>query len=276
LAVTSLKSRVRCPFMNADREAVVGRSPHAVLASRVFDGHRWHDNAAVLVEGGRIRGLARWAEVPGGWPQRHLRQGAILAPGFIDLQVNGGGGVLLNDEPTADTMRAIARAHRRFGTTGCLPTLITDSRGQTGAAIAAARSAAGGDGVVGVHLEGPFISPARPGIHRPDHILRADDSDLELLGDLAGAGRCLVTVAPECLPDGFVRKLAATGIRVSAGHSEASADVLSNAVDDGLTGITHLFNAMPPLAARAPGIVGSALADRRLTAGIIVDGFHVD
>jgi len=173
-------------------------------------------------------------------------------------------------------MRDIARANRRYGTTACLPTLITDSRPQTQAAVAAARKAAGSDGVLGLHLEGPFISPARPGIHRADHIAAPHLSDLDWLADLAGAGRSLVTLAPERLPDGFLRRLAATGIRVSVGHSEATAEVVMRARGDGLAGITHLFNAMPPFAGRAPGIVGAAFAERGLTAGIIVDGIHVD
>jgi N-acetylglucosamine-6-phosphate deacetylase len=205
-----------------------------------------------------------------------LAGGAFLAPGFIDLQVNGGGGVLLNDRPTADGMRAIARAHRRYGTTACLPTLITDTREQMRAAIAAAGAIAGRDGILGVHLEGPFISPKRPGVHRPDLIRQPDRDDLEELCELAGAGRSLVTLAPECLPAGFVRTLASAGVRVSIGHSEASAAVVLQAIAEGATGVTHLFNAMPPLSAREPGIVGAALAERRLTAGLIVDGIHVD
>src|SRR4051812_33386898 len=249
---------------------------HAVLADRVFDGHGWHADAAVLIRDRRIAGIATWGEVPADWPQTRLPAGAVLAPGFIDLQVNGGGGVLLNDQPTADGMRAIARAHRRFGTTACLPTLITDTRERMRSAVAAARSVAGHDGVLGLHLEGPFISPKRPGIHRADRIAQPGAGDLEELGELAGAGRSLVTLAPECVPAGFVRTLASSGVRISIGHSEASAAVVMQAVADGATGVTHLFNAMPPLSARAPGIIGAALAEDRLTAGLIVDGIHVD
>jgi N-acetylglucosamine-6-phosphate deacetylase len=173
-------------------------------------------------------------------------------------------------------MRVIARAHRRFGTTACLPTLITDTREKVRTAIASARSVAGRDGVLGLHLEGPFISPKRPGIHRPDRIAQPGAGDLEELCELGGAGRSLVTLAPECVPAGFVRTLASSGARISIGHSEASAAVVTQAVADGATGVTHLFNAMPPLSAREPGIVGAALAERRLTAGLIVDGIHVD
>ena len=249
---------------------------HAVLAQRVFDGYGWHADAAVLIRDERIAGVSFWGKVPSDWPQMRLPDGAFLAPGFIDLQVNGGGGVLLNDQPTVDGMRTIARSHRRFGTTACLPTLITDTREQVRAAVAAARSIAGRNGILGLHLEGPFINPKRPGVHRPDRIVQPSAGDLEELCELAGAGRSLVTLAPECLPTGFVRTLASSGVRVSIGHSEATAADVMQAVADGATGVTHLFNAMPPLSARAPGIIGAALAERRLTAGLIVDGIHVD
>src|SRR6187397_2122379 len=248
----------------------------AILADRVFDGEGWHEGSAVLVRDGRIAGIATQGNAPADWAQTRLPPGAFLTPGFIDLQVNGGGGVLLNDQPTADGMRAIARAHRRYGTTACLPTLITDTREQMRNAIAAARSVAGRDGVLGLHLEGPFISPRRPGVHRPDRIVQPRAGDLEQLCELAGAGRSLVTLAPECVPAGFVMTLASAGVRISIGHSEASAAVVVPTVAEGATGVTHLYNAMPPFSARAPGIVGTALSERRLTAGLIVDGIHVD
>ncbi len=149
--------------MTQDRTPNQHPCQQAIVADRVFDGARWHKDAAVLVEAGRVIALAARADVPAGWPEPPLPAGSILAPGFIDLQVNGGGGILLNDDPSPEAMQVIARAHRRFGTTACLPTLITDTRERTQVAIAAARTAAGRDGVLGIHLEGPFISPQRPG-----------------------------------------------------------------------------------------------------------------
>jgi len=259
-----------------NRNKSLDANGRAILADRIFDGRGWHRDAAVMVRDGCIVGLASPGEIPSDWMQSRVPAGVFVAAGFIDLQVNGGGGVLLNDQPTADGMRAIAQAHRRYGTTACLPTLITDTREQVRSAIAAARSVAGRHGILGVHLEGPFISPQRPGVHRSDRITQPRAGDLEQLCELAGAGRSLVTLAPECVPAGFVMTLAAAGLRISIGHSEASAAVVAQAVAEGATGITHMFNAMPAFSAREPGIVGAALSEPRLTAGLIVDGIHVD
>lgn len=248
----------------------------ALLAERVFDGRCWHEDAAVLVDAARIVAVVRGTAVPDLYQRRHLPAGAFLAPGFIDLQVNGGGGILLNDDPSPEAMRAIAGAHRRLGTTGVLPTLITDSRDRMLRAIDSASATAGRDGVIGLHLEGPFLNPSRAGVHAREHIAQAGLRDLEWLRLLGRAGRSLMTLAPECVPAGFIRGLVEAGIRVAAGHSEASADVIVRAIDEGLSGVTHLFNAMPPLQGRAPSVVGTAFADDRLIAGLIVDGLHVD
>jgi N-acetylglucosamine-6-phosphate deacetylase len=252
------------------------RSQLAVSADRIFDGYRWHNDAVILIDRGVVQCIAPRDQSTDNWPTEVMPPGTVLAPGFIDLQVNGGGGILLNDEPTPDAMRTIARAHRRYGTTSCLPTLISDTRAKATAAIAAAKLLDGTDGILGLHLEGPFISRSRPGIHRGDRILSATRDDLDWFRELSTVGSSMVTLAPECVPAGFVKTLAASGIRVSAGHSEAVADTLIRAIDEGLTGVTHLFNAMPAMSAREPGIVGLALTDERLTAGIILDGIHVD
>src|SRR6202171_86469 len=154
----------------------------AISADRIFDGYRWHDDAVILIDRGVVQGIAPRDESAGDWPTEVMPPGTVLAPGFIDLQVNGGGGVLLNDEPTPDAMRAIARAHRRYGTTSCLPTLISDTRAKATAAITAAKLLDGTDGILGLHLEGPFISSSRPGIHRSDCIRAARRDDLDLPG----------------------------------------------------------------------------------------------
>jgi N-acetylglucosamine-6-phosphate deacetylase len=258
------------------RHSSAGDASFGLIADRIFDGHRWHKHAAIMVDRGVVLGISSTADVPDEWSRRTMRSGAMLAPGFIDLQVNGGGGVLLNDEPTPDGMRAIAAAHRRFGTTACLPTLITDAREKATAAIAAAKLAAGHDGILGLHLEGPFISPARPGIHSPERIASAGPSDLDWLCEIASCGCALVTLAPECVPAGFITALARADVRLSAGHTEASAAIMNRAIEDGLSGVTHLHNAMPAMQAREPGVVGVALSDPRISASLIVDGIHVD
>jgi len=244
---------------------------HAISASRLFDGAVLRGPAALLHRDGKIVGVAEPGDVPAGALRHDLGPGALLAPGFIDAQVNGGGGVLLNDQPTPDGMRAIIAAHRRFGTTGLLPTLITDNRETMQRAVAAAHEMKGQPGFLGLHLEGPFLNPERKGVHRPEFMVAPTDADLDLLGQAA-----LVTLAPERVAPGFIRALRQRGPRIAAGHTMATAAQMIAAVEEGLTGITHLFNAMPPLSGRAPGPIGAAFADERLVAGIICDGLHVD
>src|SRR6266478_7550168 len=215
----------------------------AISAERIFDGCGWHNDSVILIDDGLVQRIAPRDRSADDWPTEIMPPGTVLAPGFIDLQVNGGGGILLNDEPTPDAMRAIARAHRRYGTTSCLPTLISDTRAKATAAIAAAKLLDDTDGILGLHLEGPFIGRSRPGIHRGDCILSTTRDDLDWLGELSAVGSSMVTLAPECVPAGFVKTLAASGLRVSVGHSEAGADTLIRAIDDGLSGVTHLFNA---------------------------------
>ena len=200
----------------------------------------------------------------------------LLAPGFIDVQVNGGGGVLFNDERTADGIAAIGRAHRPYGTTGFLPTFITDTRERMAEAIAAAREAlsAGVPGTLGIHVEGPFLSGERKGVHDQSLFREMEDEDIALITSL-GAGRTLTTVAPERVPPEAIARLAEAGVVVSAGHTAASYETVVAARAAGLTGFTHLFNAMPPLAGRSPGPVGAALDDPSAFVGIIVDLFHV-
>src|SRR6202140_2922724 len=174
------------------------RPRSAVAAYRIFDGYRWHNDAVILIDRGVVQRIAPRGQSMDDWPTEVMPPGTVLAPGFIDLQVNGGGGILLNDEPTPEAMRAIARAHRRYGTTSCLPALISDTRAKATAAIAAAKLKAGTDGILGLHLEGPFINRSRRGIHRGDCILAATREDLDWLGGPWGLGRSMGTLGPEC------------------------------------------------------------------------------
>ncbi len=203
--------------------------------------------------------------------------GQLLLPGFVDVQVNGGGGVLFNDDPSPAAIRAIGEAHRRFGTTGFLPTLISDDLDVIERAIAAVQSCldTGAAGVLGIHIEGPFLNWARRGVHDSKHLRPLDDSLISLLCRLRG-GRTVLTLAPEMTTPHLIAKLAAGGILVSAGHSDASFEETTTAIAHGVRGFTHLFNGMARLEARAPGIVGAALYESETWCGIIVDGHHVD
>lgn len=247
----------------------------ALAADTVFDGARLHRDCAVVIEGTDIVGLTPRREVPDGVPVRAMPPGAWLAPGFIDVQVNGGGDVLFNDMPTPEGIAAIAAAHRRFGTTGLLPTLISDTPAKMRAASAAVAAAVrASPGVLGIHFEGPFLSPQRAGVHDPAMFRPPDESDLALLTTGHG-GVTLVTLAPECVPPGFIAALARAGVRVALGHSMATYEQTRAAIAEGLTGFTHLFNAMRPLTAREPGPIAAALEAPRAYCGLIVDGEHV-
>jgi N-acetylglucosamine-6-phosphate deacetylase len=245
-----------------------------LIPDRLFDGDRIAEGLAVTVAHGRVTWVGPAAALATGAPRERVP--GLLAPGFVDVQVNGGGGVLLNDAPTRETMATIARAHRRFGTTALLPTLITDAREVMAAALQAARAAAASriPGVIGVHIEGPFLNPARKGVHDPALMRAPDEEDLALL-TAGGAGVVVVTLAPEQTAPGVVARLAAASVRVAAGHTEASPERLEAARAEGLSGYTHLFNAMPPFAGRAPGPVGAALSERDTWCGLIVDLHHV-
>lgn len=248
--------------------------PHAVAASCVFDGAVAHRDAAVIVTGERIASLMQRGELPANLPVYELPKGAWLVPGFIDVQVNGGGDVLFNDAPTAETVRKIAAAHRRFGTTALLPTLISDSPAKMSAAIAAVDELSGDPSVLGIHLEGPFLSPEKAGVHDPHRIRRPTASDFDLIA-ARRRGMTLATLAPEQVPPDFIGKLAKAGVRVALGHSMATYAQTQQAIKAGLTGFTHLFNAMRGLDAREPGPIAAALDCADVWYGLIVDGVHV-
>jgi N-acetylglucosamine-6-phosphate deacetylase len=252
-----------------------GAGRHAVAAATVFDGAVLHRDHAVILDGSTISGLALTRDLPSGLPVHRLPDGAWLTPGFIDVQVNGGGDVLFNDTPTMEGIAAIVAAHRRFGTTALLPTLISDTADKMHAAGAAAEAAVQSmPGVLGIHFEGPFLSPERAGVHDPAMIRAPTSRDLEFL-TMPRAGVTLVTLAPERVPQGFIAALAKAGIRVALGHSMASYAETRAALTEGLTGFTHLFNAMRPLASREPGPIAAALETPGAFYGLIVDGEHV-
>ena len=228
----------------------------------------------VTIEGTTIAAIT--TDEPPDLAITRLSGDVVLSPGFVDLQVNGGGGILFNDGIDTDGLARIARAHRHAGTTSILPTLISGSRDQLRAAMAVVAAAVRDrtDGIVGLHLEGPFLAPERRGIHPAASMTALAESDLDMLC-AEFPGRLLITLAPERAPAQTIARLVAAGRIVFAGHTAASFDQAVSALDEGLTGFTHLFNAMSPLATREPGAVGAALTDRRACAGIILDGLHV-
>jgi N-acetylglucosamine-6-phosphate deacetylase len=241
----------------------------------VFDGARLHPGAALVVEDGRVAGIVPEAEAQGA---RVALGGGVLAPGFVDLQVNGGGGVLLNDRPDVEGLRAICEAHGRLGTTALLPTLVTDTPAVTRATIAAGVAAAEAalPGFLGLHLEGPHLAVRRKGAHDPALIRPMTDDDLAVLCDAAERLPALiVTVAPESVTPEQVAALAAAGVIVSLGHTDTGAEAARAAFAAGARMVTHLFNAMSQLGNREPGLVGAALDSEEVAAGLIADGIHV-
>jgi N-acetylglucosamine-6-phosphate deacetylase len=242
----------------------------AFAPTRLFTGHAIVEAVGVCVENGRITDLTATA------PADAIKLDGLLAPGFIDVQVNGGGGVLFNDAPDLASLRAIASAHAQFGVTGFMATLISDERNKTRNALesVSAALAAGVPGLVGLHLEGPWLAEARRGVHPARFLRRFDADDLALLAQ-SHAFPLLLTVAPEQIDLEALAKLVAAGVVVSLGHTTAGTGEIEAALKAGARGFTHLFNAMPPLQSREPGPVGAALAHKESWAGIILDAVHV-
>ncbi len=249
----------------------------AFTGARIFYGGTLHENIALVVEDGLIADLRPASRLPEDLPRRNLR-GGLLLPGFVDLQVNGGGGVMLGDAPSVETVRVMADAHARLGATTILPTLITDRPAVARAALEAVVAAceAGVPGIAGLHLEGPHLDPARAGAHDPALIRPMEAGDLAWLCDAAKRLPLLkVTVAPEAVSPSQISTLAQAGVLVALGHSGCRQDAALAATEAGARLVTHLFNAMSQLGSRAPGLVGAALDDGRLSAGLIADGIHV-
>jgi N-acetylglucosamine-6-phosphate deacetylase len=248
----------------------------ALTGARIFDGEAMRDGHAIIIDGDSIESIVTEKSLPASMVKHNLG-GGIIAPGFIDAQVNGGGGALLNDPPAVDTVRRIAESHRKFGTTGMLPTVITDTPEVTKAAASAVADArkANVPGVLGIHIEGPFIDPRRRGAHPAECIRPITDEDIAWLTRL-DCGTVMLTLAPSTVSPDVVRRLAEASIIVSLGHAEATSAEALAALDAGARGFTHLFNAMSQLGHRNPGMVGAALCDRESYCGIVADGHHVD
>jgi len=249
----------------------------AYMGAHIFDGSTMHSGHALIVRRSRVEAVVPASEIPVEAKQI-LLAGGTLIPGFVDLQVNGGGGVMFNNAPTVETLQIMARAHAGLGATSILPTLITDTPAQVRAAVAAVSAAISGKvaGIIGLHLEGPHLSPARKGAHDPS-LIRAMDADDEafLLEAATRLPLLKMTIAPESVTPKQIKRLADAGILLSLGHSDAGYDDCLKAVQHGVRCVTHLFNAMSQLGNREPGLVGAALSCADLSAGLIADLVHV-
>ena len=248
----------------------------AITGARILLEDVFVEGMAVRIAGDRIAAVVPERDVPTG-DRRHDARGLTLLPGFVDAQNNGGDGVLFNDDPSVAALTAIAAAHRRFGTTGFLPTLISDDLDVIRRGVMAVEAAIdqGVPGILGIHIEGPFLNEDRKGIHDSAKLRTLDEEGFAAVTGLR-RGRTLVTLAPERTTPAMLRRLAGAGVVVAAGHTDGTYREIREALDNGLTGFTHLFNAMSPLTSREPGAVGAALEDVNSWCGLIVDGRHVD
>lgn len=247
----------------------------AIAADKIYISGKFISDHAVIMENGYINDIIALKDVASDVAVEEFSQN-ILIPGYFDIQVNGGGGALFNDNPSVEAIKIIGNAHRKFGTTSFLPTLISDDLAKIEAAISAVDEAIGKNvpGVVGIHIEGPFLNEQKKGIHDAGKFRQLTQKDVALLSSLKH-GKTLVTLAPEMNDLGLITKLAQAGVIVSIGHSNATYEQAMDAVDAGINGFTHLYNAMSPFQSRAPGVVGAAFAAKNCWASIIADGFHV-
>ena len=247
----------------------------ALTGARIFNGESIRNDMAVVIDGAHIVEVVAVEKLSKGIERRVLKAG-LLVPGFIDVQVNGGGGALLNDNPTVTTVRRIAESHRRFGTTGMLPTVITDTPEILSQAIAAVKAARAENipGVLGIHIEGPFLDQERKGAHEAQFIRVMTEADVAQIAN-ADCGSIMLTLAPNRVAPALIKSLAGKGVLVSLGHSGANFAEVTTALASGARAFTHIYNAMSQMNGREPGMVGAALADPNSFCGLIADGYHV-
>mgnify|MGYP000076604463 CR=1 FL=1 len=242
-----------------------------IHAHKLFDGQQFSDHQVLTIENGKV------LSIDGDTTSVDVVAKGMVAPGYIDLQVNGGGGILFNDSPSLDKLRTIITAHSQFGTTGMLPTLITDkvevmAEAADAMALAIAEKV---PGILGIHFEGPHLSIAKKGTHVEEYIRPISDAEWQIL-ERKDIGQILVTLAPETVSAEDVKRMVSLGIKVCLGHTNADYKTAQAAMDAGADGYTHLFNAMSPIQSREPGVTGCALLNDQASCGIIIDGHHVD
>ena len=243
---------------------------YTLIADQVFDGENFHQNLPITIKNGQIIGFELSDDA------EQIKVSGTIVPGFIDVQVNGGGGVLFNSQPNSEAIAAICKAHNAFGTTAMLPTLITDDinvMSKAADAIAEAISSRSA-GILGVHFEGPHLSVPKKGVHPKQYIRALSDAEFAIYArnDL---GIKAITLAPENVAPEVIAQLVEAGVKVFIGHTNADYDTVVKAIEAGATGFTHLYNAMSPLDSRSPGVVGAAIDSETTWCGLIVDGHHV-
>lgn len=246
----------------------------ALTGARIFDGTYFHNDSALVIEDESILAIVLTGDIPADCQKIDLG-GGLLAPGFIDLQINGAGGVLFNNSPNVETLKTMTDALLPYGVTRLLPTVITDVPEVTSAAVDAAIAAQKDNpGVLGIHVEGPFFSTQKNGVHRRDRIRLLNEFDWQWIERMATIP-AILTLAPEEVPTEEIKRISELGIRVSAGHTNATYNEILAAHDAGQSGFTHLFNAMRPMTGREPGVVGAAFELKDTWTGLIADGIHV-
>jgi len=251
----------------------------ALVGARIFTGAEFLENYALVIAGETIAAVIPIAELDESIPQI-LLDGGVVAPGFIDLQVNGGGGAFFTNNTSVTAIQTIINGHRPTGTTSLLPTLISDTRAvhQAGVRAVADAVAVGIKGVLGVHVEGPFFDMARRGAHNARYIRTMEQADIDWLVNSVKSQhdfKVLLTLAPEHAAPGQIKQLTSAGVIICAGHTDAHYESVVSALNEGLSGFTHLYNAMRPTTGREPGVVGAALVDANSWCGIIIDTYHV-
>ncbi len=246
--------------------------------ARIFTSSNIVEGKSIVIENDKIIDItATLKQTNNSSDQLIDLQGHLLTPGFIDTQVNGGDGILFNNQSDVQAITQIGKAHRAFGTTGFLATLISDSDEVISKAISAAKEAQKSKvpGFLGLHLEGPYLNTIKRGVHSDQHVRAPSSQSLATLKELNAIGQSMVTIAPEVVGNAFIKELSDSGIIVSIGHTNASYQCTTDAIASGARGFTHLYNAMSALNSREPGAVGAALADNNTWCAIIVDGHHV-
>jgi len=240
-------------------------------AKRIFDGQNYLDDQVIVITNGTITAFDSDTSCVD-----HVLDGLVV-PGYIDLQVNGGGGVLFNNSPSLENLKTIIAAHSQFGTTGMLPTLITDKvevmkQAADAMALAIAENV---PGILGIHFEGPHLSVAKKGTHAQEYIRPISGEEWAIL-ERKDIGQILVTLAPETVSINDIKRMVSLGVKVCLGHTNADYQTAQAAIDAGADGFTHLYNAMSPIQGREPGVTGCALLNDHASCGVIIDGHHVD